>query len=59
MPHALLINPPYRTITSRLGVGHQVPLGLGVEEYEPNGRAADEVRRALNWILERIRGAAL
>jgi len=28
MPHALLINPPYRTITSRLGVGHQVPLGL-------------------------------
>jgi anaerobic magnesium-protoporphyrin IX monomethyl ester cyclase len=24
----LLINPPYLTLTSRLGVGHQVPLGL-------------------------------
>src|SRR5438105_824335 len=24
----LLINPPYQTITSNLGVGHQVPLGL-------------------------------
>src|ERR1044072_1218912 len=24
----LLINPPYVTLTSRLGVGHQVPLGL-------------------------------
>ena len=24
----LLINPPYVTITSRVGVGHQVPLGL-------------------------------
>jgi anaerobic magnesium-protoporphyrin IX monomethyl ester cyclase len=25
---ALLINPPYQTITSNRGVGHQVPLGL-------------------------------
>ena len=25
---ALLINPPYQTITSNWGVGHQVPLGL-------------------------------
>jgi anaerobic magnesium-protoporphyrin IX monomethyl ester cyclase len=25
---ALLINPPYLTLTSTLGVGHQVPLGL-------------------------------
>lgn len=24
----LLINPPYQTITSNIGVGHQVPLGL-------------------------------
>src|SRR5262245_30786635 len=24
----MLINPPYQTITSRQGVGHQVPLGL-------------------------------
>ncbi len=24
----LLLNPPYQTITSNLGVGHQVPLGL-------------------------------
>src|SRR5262245_58163582 len=24
----LLVNPPYQTITSNLGVGHQVPLGL-------------------------------
>ncbi|MCA9289638.1 MAG: cobalamin-dependent protein, partial [Phycisphaerales bacterium] len=24
----LLINPPYRTLTSTVGVGHQVPLGL-------------------------------
>lgn len=24
----LLINPPYQTVTSNLGVGHQVPLGL-------------------------------
>jgi len=24
----LLINPPYLTLTSRLGVGHQIPLGL-------------------------------
>src|SRR5437868_2666106 len=24
----LLINPPYQTITSNFGVGHQVPLGL-------------------------------
>lgn len=24
----LLLNPPYRSITSVLGVGHQVPLGL-------------------------------
>src|SRR5438874_142671 len=24
----LLINPPYQTITSNVGVGHQVPLGL-------------------------------
>ena len=24
----LLINPPYVTMTSRVGVGHQVPLGL-------------------------------
>jgi anaerobic magnesium-protoporphyrin IX monomethyl ester cyclase len=28
MSDILLVNPPYRTITSRLGVGHQVPLGL-------------------------------
>ena len=26
--HILLINPPYQTITSTFGVGHQVPLGL-------------------------------
>jgi anaerobic magnesium-protoporphyrin IX monomethyl ester cyclase len=26
--HTLLINPPYQTITSNRGVGHQVPLGL-------------------------------
>src|SRR6476620_1436595 len=25
---ALLINPPYQTITSNLGTGHQIPLGL-------------------------------
>lgn len=25
---AMLINPPYQTLTSNLGVGHQVPLGL-------------------------------
>ena len=25
---AMLINPPYQTITSNFGVGHQVPLGL-------------------------------
>ncbi len=31
-------------------------LGLGVEEYEPNGRAAREVRAALAWILETLRG---
>jgi anaerobic magnesium-protoporphyrin IX monomethyl ester cyclase len=24
----LLINPPYQTLTSNVGVGHQVPLGL-------------------------------
>src|SRR5580700_3255297 len=24
----LLVNPPYQTLTSRFGVGHQVPLGL-------------------------------
>ena len=24
----LLINPPFITLTSRVGVGHQVPLGL-------------------------------
>ena len=24
----LLINPPYLTLTSRLGIGHQIPLGL-------------------------------
>jgi anaerobic magnesium-protoporphyrin IX monomethyl ester cyclase len=26
--HVLLINPPYQTITSNCGVGHQMPLGL-------------------------------
>src|SRR5918994_763436 len=26
--HTLLINPPYQTLTSNRGVGHQVPLGL-------------------------------
>jgi anaerobic magnesium-protoporphyrin IX monomethyl ester cyclase len=26
--NVLLINPPYQTITSNVGVGHQVPLGL-------------------------------
>lgn len=26
--HTMLINPPYQTITSNWGVGHQVPLGL-------------------------------
>ena len=26
--NVLLINPPYQTITSNIGVGHQVPLGL-------------------------------
>src|SRR5579872_3467197 len=24
----LLVNPPYQTLTSNLGVGHQIPLGL-------------------------------
>ena len=24
----LLINPPYQTLTSNLGTGHQIPLGL-------------------------------
>src|SRR5690242_2676406 len=28
MMNVLLINPPYQTITSNVGVGHQVPLGL-------------------------------
>jgi hypothetical protein len=28
----LLINPPYQTITSNFGVGHQVPLGLLSED---------------------------
>ncbi len=26
--HILLINPPYQTLTSNWGVGHQIPLGL-------------------------------
>lgn len=26
--HVLLVNPPYQTFTSNLGVGHQIPLGL-------------------------------
>ena len=26
--NVLLVNPPYQTLTSNLGVGHQVPLGL-------------------------------
>ncbi len=26
--HTMLINPPYQTITSNWGVGHQIPLGL-------------------------------
>src|SRR6185503_11045272 len=26
--NVLLINPPYQTLTSNLGVGHQIPLGL-------------------------------
>jgi len=34
-----------------------IVLGLGVEEYEPNGRAAEEVRAALDWILRHINGA--
>jgi chromosome partitioning protein len=46
-------------MTTSIAYQDSLTLGLGVEEYEPNGRAADEVRRALNWILERIRGAAL
>jgi len=33
-----------------------VTIGLGVEEYEPNGRAAHEVRVALAWILDHLDG---
>ena len=49
---ALLVNPPYQTLTSNLGVGHQVPLGLlmvgGALLAENASPTADDVRAALD-----------
>jgi anaerobic magnesium-protoporphyrin IX monomethyl ester cyclase len=39
----LLINPPYQTLTSNWGVGHQIPLGL-LTVGGPLGDAGHEVR---------------
>lgn len=44
-------------LTSLTAFQDSITLGLGVQEYEPNGRAAEEVRAALTWILDRIKGA--
>lgn len=33
-----------------------ITLGLGVAEYAPHGRAAEEVRKILEWILRRMEG---
>jgi chromosome partitioning protein len=38
----------------RVAYQDAVPLGLGVVEYEPHGPAANEVRRATDWILNEL-----
>ena len=38
----------------RVAFQDSIPLGLGVIEYEPEGRAAEEVRGVTDWILNRL-----
>jgi anaerobic magnesium-protoporphyrin IX monomethyl ester cyclase len=56
----LLINPPYQTLTSNLGVGHQVPLGLLMiggalldHGHEVRLLDAEAERLSIDGILER------
>ena len=56
----LLINPPYQTLTSNLGVGHQVPLGLLMiggalldHGHEVRLLDAEAERLSIDEILER------
>src|SRR5688500_12800951 len=58
----LLVNPPYQTITSNFGVGHQIPLGLlmvggPLLDAGHEGRLLDaECRRAsLGAIVREVR----
>ncbi|HET6215116.1 MAG TPA: cobalamin-dependent protein, partial [Micromonosporaceae bacterium] len=60
----LLINPPYQTITSNWGVGHQVPLGLLMvggalrdAGFDASLLDAEAMRLRDDQIVERVRAA--
>jgi len=42
-------------LTSLMAYQDSITLGLGVEEYEPHGRAAREIRATLEWIFRRVK----
>lgn len=43
-------------IVSRLAYQDAHGLGLGVTEYEPNGKAANEIRNLWQWIIRKLEG---
>jgi len=45
---------PWR-LTQRIAFVHAVTAGLSVQEYEPNGKAALEVKNLYRWVLKQLR----
>ena len=44
---------PHR-VGARVAFVHSLTIGLGVVEHEPEGKAAAEIRKLLDWVWERI-----
>ncbi|MHC5779852.1 hypothetical protein, partial [Nostoc sp.] len=45
---------PWR-LTQRIAFVYAATAGLGVQEYEPNGKAALEVKNLYRWVLKQVK----
>lgn len=52
--HRLLGTLVDTQLAYRMDYQDAIPLGLGVVEYNPHGQAAQEVRRAADWLLAKL-----
>ncbi|MGB7441812.1 MAG: ParA family partition ATPase [Coleofasciculaceae cyanobacterium] len=41
-------------VVNRAAFNHSLTVGQAVQEYEPNGKAADEIKQLYNWVCTQI-----